>query len=123
MDIITAHDLTIGYGRTAVLCGLTFAVPKGRITAVVGISGSGKSTLLKTLAGLLPPIDGRFDFEGCPIDYRSEVSLRRLYGKIGVLYQDGALLNGLSLYENVALPVRIHFPEIPEDIVRDMVHA
>ncbi len=123
MDIITARDLTVGYGRTEVLCGLAFAIPEGRITAVVGVSGSGKSTLLKTLAGLLPPLAGGFDFDGRAVDYRSEVSLRHLYGKIGVLYQDGALLNGLSLYENVALPVRMHYPELPEDVVRDMVHA
>ncbi|MGE5742023.1 MAG: ATP-binding cassette domain-containing protein, partial [Candidatus Aminicenantes bacterium RBG_16_66_30] len=123
MDIITSRDLTVGYGQTEVLCGLAFAIPEGCITAVVGISGSGKSTLLKTLAGLLPPLAGGFDFAGRAVDYRSEASLRALYGKIGVLYQDGALLNGLSLYENVALPVRMHYPELPEDIVRDMVHA
>jgi phospholipid/cholesterol/gamma-HCH transport system ATP-binding protein len=123
MDIITARDLTVGYGRTEVLRDLAFAVPEGLITAVVGVSGSGKSTLLKTLAGLLPPLGGGFEFAGSPVDYRSEASLGRLYAKIGVLYQDGALLNGLSLYENVALPVRMHFPELPEAVVRDMVHA
>ena len=123
MDIITARDLTIGYGLTKVLCDISFTVPDCRITAVVGVSGSGKSTLLKTLAGLLPPLGGGFEFAGRPVDYRSEASLRNLYGKIGVLYQDGALLNGLSLYENVALPVRMHYPELPEAVVRDMVHA
>jgi phospholipid/cholesterol/gamma-HCH transport system ATP-binding protein len=123
MDIIAAHDLTIGYGRAEVLCDITFAIPRGRITAVVGISGSGKSTLLKTLAGLLPPLGGGFDFDGCPVDYRSEASLGRLYAQIGVLYQDGGLLNGLNLYENVALPVRMHYPELPEGVVGDMVHA
>ena len=75
------------------------------------------------MAGLLPPLGGAFDFSGSPVDYGSEASLRRLFGRIGVLYQGGALLNGLSLYENVALPVRMHYPEMPEDIVRDMVHA
>lgn len=123
MDIIDARDLTVGYGREEVLRGLSFAVTKGLITAVVGVSGSGKSTLLKTLAGLLPPLGGGFDFAGSPVDYRSEASLRRLYGSIGVLYQDGALLNGLTLYENVALPVRMHYPELPEGVVRDMVYA
>ncbi len=123
MDIITARELTVGYGRTEVLRDLAFAVPEGLITAIVGVSGSGKSTLLKTLAGLLPPLGGGFDFAGCAVDYRSEESLVNLYGKIGVLYQDGALLNGLSLYDNVALPIRMHYPELPEDVVRDMVHA
>ncbi len=123
MDIIAARDLTIGYGRTEVLRKIAFTVPEGLITAVVGVSGSGKSTLLKTLAGLLPPLGGGFEFAGRPIDYGSEASLGYLYGKIGVLYQDGALLNGLSLYENVALPVRMHYPELPEGVVADMVHA
>jgi phospholipid/cholesterol/gamma-HCH transport system ATP-binding protein len=123
MDIITARDLTVGYGRTEILRDLAFAIPEGRITAVVGVSGSGKSTLLKTLAGLLPPLGGGFEFAGSPVDYRSEAALGRRYARIGVLYQDGALLNGLSLYENVALPVRMHYPELPEAVVRDMVHA
>src|SRR5512139_2949888 len=110
MDIITAHELAVGYGQTDVLRDLTFGVRAGRITAIVGVSGSGKSTLLKTLAGLLPPLSGGFDFAGSPVDYRSEASLSLLYAKIGVLYQGGALLNGLSLFENVALPIRMQYP-------------
>jgi phospholipid/cholesterol/gamma-HCH transport system ATP-binding protein len=123
MDIIRAHGLTVGYGKEPVLEGLDFGVPEGLITVVLGISGSGKSTLLKTLAGLLPPLGGGFDFAGAPVDYRSERSLGTLYERIGVLYQGGALLNGLSLYENVALPIRMHYPGIPETVVRDMVYA
>lgn len=123
MDIIAARELSVGYGESPVLKGLTFGIPEGHITAVVGVSGSGKSTLLKTLAGLLPPLAGGFDFAGCAIDYRSEMSLSYLYGRIGVLYQGGALLNGLDLYENVALPVRMRYPTMPEDMVRDMVQA
>jgi len=123
MDIIAARELTVGYGRAEVLRRISFTVPERLITAVVGVSGSGKSTLLKTLAGLLPPLGGGFDFAGCPVDYGSEASLSALYGQIGVLYQDGALLNGLTLYENVALPVRMRYPELPEGVVRDMAHA
>lgn len=123
MDIISARGLTVGYGDEAVLRELAFGVPRGRITAVVGVSGSGKSTLLKTLAGLLPPVAGGFEFEGHAVDYRSEASLRFLYGKIGVLYQGGALLNGLTLFENVALPVRMQYPHLPEDMVRSLVLA
>src|SRR5512136_1740632 len=114
MDIIRANHLTVGYGQAEVLCGLSFAVRDGLITAVVGVSGSGKSTLLKSVAGLLPPLVGCLEFAGVPVDYQSEASLRRLYGAIGLLYQDGALLNGLTLHENVALPVRMHYPELPE---------
>jgi phospholipid/cholesterol/gamma-HCH transport system ATP-binding protein len=123
MDIITARQLTVGYGPTKVLDDLTFGIPEGLISVVLGVSGSGKSTLLKTLAGLLPPLGGEYEFAGSPVDYRSEASLRFLYDKIGVLYQGGALLNGLSLFENVALPIRMKYPRMPEDMVRDMVHA
>jgi phospholipid/cholesterol/gamma-HCH transport system ATP-binding protein len=123
MDIICARGLTVGYGNEEVLRDLSFVVPEGRITVVLGVSGSGKSTLLKTLAGLLPPLDGGFDFAGSPVDYASEASLRLLYSRVGVLYQGGALLNGLTLFENVALPIRMHYPEMPEAMVADMVHA
>jgi phospholipid/cholesterol/gamma-HCH transport system ATP-binding protein len=123
MDIIEGRNLTVGYGSTRVLGGMEFAVPRGKVTVVAGISGSGKSTLLKTLAGLLPPLGGKVVFAGTPVDFSSEASLRSLYRRIGVLYQDGALLNNLNLFENVALPVRMEYPGIPEDIIREMVEA
>jgi phospholipid/cholesterol/gamma-HCH transport system ATP-binding protein len=123
MDIISGHELSVGYGGEPVLSDMTFGIPAGLITAVVGVSGSGKSTLLKTLAGLLQPVGGGFEFAGCAIDYNSESSLGYLYDKIGVLYQGGALLNGLDLFENVALPVRMRYPRMPEEMVRDMVLA
>jgi phospholipid/cholesterol/gamma-HCH transport system ATP-binding protein len=123
MGIIATRQLAVGYGRTEILGDLTFSIPEGLISVILGVSGSGKSTLLKTLAGLLPPLGGEYEFSGSPVDYRSEASLRFLYGKIGVLYQGGALLNGLNLFENVALPIRMKYPRMPEDMVRDMVHA
>ncbi|HDT13201.1 MAG TPA: ATP-binding cassette domain-containing protein [Candidatus Aminicenantes bacterium] len=122
MDIISARGLAVGYGTAEVLRDLSFVIPEGLISVVLGVSGSGKSTLLKTLAGLLPPLEGGFEFSGAPVDYASEASLGALYRRIGVLYQGGALLNGLTLFENIALPIRMHFPEMPEEMVKDMVH-
>jgi phospholipid/cholesterol/gamma-HCH transport system ATP-binding protein len=122
MDIIAVHDLAVGYGTVEVLRELRFSIPAREITAVVGTSGCGKSTLLKTLAGLLPPLAGQVLFRSEPVDFWSEASLRSLYLGIGVLYQDGALLNNLSLFENVALPVRMRHPDMPETILREMVH-
>ena len=123
MDIIETRDLAVGYEGTRVLDNLALSVPEGLISVVLGVSGSGKSTLLKTLAGLLPPLGGEVHFAGSRVDYRSEASLRFLFGKIGVLYQGGALLNSLTLEENVALPVRMQYPDMPEGILRDMVHS
>ncbi len=115
MEIIRVTDLDAGYGATVVLRGLNFSVEQGRITVIVGESGSGKSTLFKTLIGLIPPLRGEIRLAGEKVDFSSERSLMALYRRIGVLYQNGALLNSLSLYENVALPIRIHHPAWPGD--------
>ncbi|MGZ4886538.1 MAG: ABC transporter ATP-binding protein [Candidatus Aminicenantales bacterium] len=122
MDIIAVRNLTVGYGHLEVLKNLDFDIPAVRITAVVGTSGCGKSTLLKTLAGLNPPLEGDVFFQSERVDFLSEASLTTLFCGIGVLYQDGALLNDLSLFENVALPVRMQHPEMPEEVLREMVH-
>ena len=119
--IIRTRDMAIGYDDNTVASGINLRVAKGGITVVLGQSGCGKSTLLKTLIGLLPPISGQLDFYGRTVDFLSEESLRELYGRIGVLYQNGALLNSLSLFENVALPITMHYPGIGRGIVREMV--
>jgi phospholipid/cholesterol/gamma-HCH transport system ATP-binding protein len=122
MDIIAVRNLTVGYGALQVLRDLSFSVSASEITAVVGTSGCGKSTLLKTLAGLLPPLEGDVFFKAERVDFLSETSLAALYRGIGVLYQDGALLNNMNLYDNVALPVRMQHPDMPEALIREMVH-
>ena len=122
MEIIKTIDLDIGYGDTLVLEKLNFSIPKGQITVVLGKSGCGKSTLLKSLVGLIPPVKGEIYFGGEKLDFFSEDSLRSLYGRIGVLYQNGALLNGLTLYENVALPIRMRHKKVERETVEDMVY-
>jgi len=113
--------MAIGYDENIVASGINLRVTRGRITVVLGQSGCGKSTLLKTLIGLIPPIHGQLDFDDRPVDFLSEDSLRRLYSRIGVLYQNGALLNSLNLFENVALPITMHYPGISREIVLEMV--
>jgi phospholipid/cholesterol/gamma-HCH transport system ATP-binding protein len=121
MEIITAKNLDIGFNGVPVVRGIDFAAAEGEITVILGTSGSGKSTLLKTLVGLIPPLAGDIFFRGARVDTASEASSRALYERIGVLFQDGALLNSMSLYENVALPLRMSGRRFPEDIIRDMV--
>ncbi|MGB2906707.1 MAG: ATP-binding cassette domain-containing protein [Candidatus Aminicenantaceae bacterium] len=121
MDIIRVENLSVGYGGVPVLRDMSFAVPAGEITAVIGKSGCGKSTLLKTLIGLTPPLSGEVTVSGVTIDFSSEASLQNLFGKIGVLYQNSALLNSLSLYDNVALPLRMHFRGLPAQVEEQMV--
>jgi phospholipid/cholesterol/gamma-HCH transport system ATP-binding protein len=123
MDVIQVRDLDAGYAGRAVLRGLTFAVPSGRITVIVGVSGSGKSTLLKTLIGLQPPLRGEILMSGTRIDFGSERELRAFYPRLGVLYQNSALLEGLTLFQNVALPVWMHRRDWPAARTEERVQA
>jgi phospholipid/cholesterol/gamma-HCH transport system ATP-binding protein len=121
--IIKVNQLDVGYENEVVLKGMDFSIDAGEITVVLGKSGCGKSTILKTLIGLIPPIAGEVHIFGEKVDFYSENSLKRLYHKIGVLYQSSALLNSFTLYENIALPIRLHYPDFPGDIEQEMVHS
>jgi phospholipid/cholesterol/gamma-HCH transport system ATP-binding protein len=123
MEFIEAENLAVGFNREIVLSGLNFKILKDRITVILGKSGCGKSTLLKTLVGLIPPIEGSIIFSGEKIDFESEKSLLALYRRIGVLYQNGALLNSLNLYNNIALPLRMNHPGIHTEIEKQLVLA
>ncbi len=123
MEIIRAIDLDIGYGGALILEKLNFSISQGQITIVLGKSGCGKTSLLKSLIGLIPPLEGEIFFKGEKIDFFSEESLHSLYRRIGVLYQNGALLNGLTLYENVALPIRMRRQDIQREEEEEMVYG
>lgn len=123
MDNLQARNLTVGFGVRPILTGLNFAIREEGITVILGKSGCGKSTLLKTLVGLIPPIAGEVVFSGTSVDFQSEKALQDLYKKIGVLYQNGALLNSLNLYENIALPLRMQHPHLQREIEEEMVFS
>lgn len=123
MEFIKADNLAVGFNGAAVLSVLNFAILEDRITVILGKSGCGKSTLLKTLVGLIPPIEGSISFSGEKIDFDSEKSLLALYRRIGVLYQNGALLNSLNLYNNIALPLRMNHPGLHTEIEKQLVLA
>jgi len=122
MEIIKASDLDVGYEKSTILEELSFSIPKGEVTVMLGKSGCGKSTLLKTLIGLIPPIRGEIFFSREKIDFYSEESLQSLYSRIGVLYQNGALLNSLNVYENVALPIRMKHQALTRESEEQMVY-
>ncbi len=122
-DIIEVNRLDVGYKDEAVLTGLNFTIKAKEITVILGKSGCGKTTILKTLIGLIPPLSGDVFFFGGKVDYYSEKSLNNLYRKIGVLYQSSALLNSFNLYENIALPIKMHYRSLPKEIEREMVYT
>ena len=87
---------------------ITFDVPKGRITAILGPSGTGKSVLLKNVIGLLTPEEGEIWVDGEQVVGMREKDLYRIRRKFGVLFQDGALFGSMNLYDNIAFPLREH---------------
>src|SRR2546421_10476704 len=115
---ISLREVTKSFGSHTVLEDISFDVPKGRITAILGPSGTGKSVLLKNIIGLLRPERGEIWVEGEQIVGMGEKDLYRVRRKMGVLFQDGALFGSMNLYDNVAFPLREHTKKSETEIRR-----
>jgi phospholipid/cholesterol/gamma-HCH transport system ATP-binding protein len=102
---IEVSGLTMAYGGRVVMQELEFQVRRGEIFVIMGGSGSGKSTLLKHLIGLKKPAAGSIRFDGHDFGTADDGARRGMLRRMGVLYQNGALWSGLTLAENVALPL------------------
>lgn len=113
---IEVRDLTMMYGARVVMKDINFTVQRGEVFVLMGGSGSGKSTLLKHLIGLKAPAEGTILFEGKEFDLDDEASRTRVLRRMGVLYQNGALWSGLTLAENVALPLE-EFTELDAETI------
>lgn len=105
---IDVAALVTHYGDREILKNISFSIPKGQTTVILGGSGCGKSTLMKHLIGLLQPTRGNIFIGGKDITIMSESELDEVRRKMGVLFQGSALLNSLNIGENVALPIREH---------------
>jgi phospholipid/cholesterol/gamma-HCH transport system ATP-binding protein len=114
--IISLRGVTKRFGSHTVLEDITFDVPKGKITAILGPSGTGKSVLLKNIIGLLRPEAGEIWVDGENIVGMSEKDMYRVRRKFGVLFQDGALFGSLDLYDNIAFPLREHTKKSEKEI-------
>jgi len=105
---IRLEALSVGYGRTAVVSGIDVTLPGGKISVILGGSGCGKSTLLKNILMLHAPLAGRIMIGDHDLNRLDRQGMHCLRQRMGVLFQDGALLGSLSLGDNVALPLREH---------------
>lgn len=114
---IVFQNLTAGYGTRAVLSGVNATLPGGKATVILGGSGCGKSTLLRHITGLARPIGGKILIGGHDFFQLPDRDFRRLRRRMGVLFQDGALLGALTLAQNVALPLTEHL-DLPRAAVR-----
>jgi phospholipid/cholesterol/gamma-HCH transport system ATP-binding protein len=117
---IETRDLHKSFGTQAVLAGVNLAIPEGVISVVLGPSGTGKSVLLKHVIGLLRADAGDVLIRGRPISRMSRSEVLALRTEIGVMFQDGALFSAMSIYDNVAFPLRQH-TDLQEDEIRAVV--
>jgi len=114
--MISIQGVTKRFGVHTVLEDVTFDVPRGKTTAVLGPSGTGKSVLLKNVIGLLRPEAGQVYIDGDPIVGVREKEVLRIRRKIGVLFQDGALFGSMNLFDNIAFPLVEHTSKTEKEI-------
>ncbi|MBC7942114.1 MAG: ATP-binding cassette domain-containing protein, partial [Chitinophagaceae bacterium] len=118
---IDIDHVSFGYDASRlILNDLSLKFPRGKITAILGGSGCGKTTLLRLIGGVHPASKGRVVFDGEVINTRDKDQLFRIRRRLGMLFQFGALFTDLTVFDNVAFPLREH-TTLPEDMVRDIV--
>ncbi|MFC5609625.1 ABC transporter ATP-binding protein [Variovorax soli] len=125
-DLATTHslvefrDLVFGYESRAILDGVSFRVPRGKVTAIMGASGGGKTTTLRLIGGQLRARRGSVLFDGQDVAGLDRAQLYQARRRMGMLFQFGALFTDMSVFDNVAFPLREH-TQLPEALVRDIV--
>ncbi|MEO5676150.1 MAG: ABC transporter ATP-binding protein [Usitatibacter sp.] len=118
--LVDVDAVTFSYGRRPVLKGITMRVPRGKVVAIMGGSGCGKTTLLRLISGQLRPTGGAVRIAGESVDGLDLEALYRMRRRMSMLFQYGALFTDLTVFENVAFPLREH-TRLPEGMIRDLV--
>jgi phospholipid/cholesterol/gamma-HCH transport system ATP-binding protein len=118
--IIQVKDLVFRRGRRTILDGISFDVQRGSIVAFMGPSGAGKTTVLQLISGQLKPDEGSIRVNGQEVSSMSQRELYRFRRNIGVLLQNGALFTDLTVFENIATPLREH-TDLSEELIRRLV--
>lgn len=120
VPLVKIRGLRFSRGQRVIFDGLDIDIERGKVTAVMGPSGTGKTTLLKLIGGQIRPDSGTIEVDGLDIHKLSHRDLYRLRMRMGMLFQTGALLTDISVFDNVAFPLREH-TKLPESVVRKLV--
>ncbi len=118
--IVDIRDVRYAVSGRVIFDGLDMAIPRGRVTAVMGPSGTGKTTLLRLITGQVRAESGAIEVAGVDMRAVKRAELYVLRRRMGMLFQNGALLTDLSVFENVAFPLREH-TDLPERLIRELV--
>lgn len=119
-NYVSLENLTFGYGSRLILENVTMHFGRGQVVAIMGGSGMGKTTILKLIGGLLTPLSGTVSIGGEVVDPSNDKALYRLRKRMGMLFQFGALFTDLSVFDNVAFPLREQ-TDLDETTIRDLV--
>lgn len=119
-SLVDIRKLTFGYGERVVLDDVSLTVPRGKVTALMGASGGGKTTILRLIGGQNRAQSGAVLFDGQDIGGLGRAALYAARRRMGMLFQFGALFADLSVFENVAFPLREH-TDLSEPMIRDIV--
>ncbi len=118
--LIEIRDLSFAYSDRLVLKGVNLAARRGQVIAIMGNSGCGKTTLLRLIGGALRPTQGLLRVNGVDMGKLDQAELYRLRRRMGMLFQFGALFTDMTVFDNVAFPLREH-TGLPEEMIRDLV--
>src|SRR6202162_766515 len=113
-------DVHFAYDTREILKGITMSVPRGKIVAIMGASGCAKTTILRLIGGQLKPDSGKVLVAGQSVPDLEPEALYALRRRFGMLFQFGALFTDMSVFENIAFPMREH-TELDEELIRDLV--
>src|SRR5499433_1518413 len=117
---VELSDVSFAYDVRPVLKGITLTIPRGKIVAIMGGSGCGKTTILRLIGGQLKPDSGAVRVGGQSVPDLDSDQLYELRRRCGMLFQFGALFTDMSVFENIAFPMREH-TDLPEELIRDLV--
>ena len=119
-SLVELRNLTFGYGERVILDDISLSVPRGKVTALMGASGGGKTTVLRLIGGQNRAQSGALLFDGEDLGQFDQKALYAARRRMGMLFQFGALFADLSVFENVAFPLREH-TDLPQALIRDIV--
>ncbi len=118
--LVELRDISFGYGERRILDGISLTVPRGKVTALMGASGGGKTTVLRLIGGQYRAQSGSLTFDGQEVGSLSPDDLYAARRRMGMLFQFGALFTDLSVFDNVAFPLREH-TDLSASMIRDIV--
>jgi phospholipid/cholesterol/gamma-HCH transport system ATP-binding protein len=118
--IIEIDDLHFAYGSNQVLKGIRMSIPRGKVVGILGVSGAGKSTILKLIGGQRRPDRGQVRVDGSVVHELDNDGLYEMRRKMGMMFQAGGLFSDMSVYDNIAFPMR-ELTDLPEDLIHDLV--